>query len=163
MTAKSVQGMGYSREWIVAALHLFLVIFHMILFALLACSTSKTIVISTSSSESDSSEEVQPEPSDPVDIPEVDEEFCDTAPSVTWNNWTNSLFITHCQGCHAQSSPDRYGAPENIHFDDESATIELADRVWIRVIEEETMPPAGGILEDDLYLLEIWLRCSVGL
>ena len=135
----------------------------MILFTLLACSTSKTIVITTSSDDTDSSIETQPESSDPIDIPEVDDEFCDTAPAVTWNNWANSLFITHCQGCHAQSSPDRYGAPQTIHFDNEAATIDLADRVWIRVIEEETMPPAGGILEDDLYLLEIWLRCSVGL
>ena len=141
----------------------YLVAFCMIFFTLLACSTSKTIVITSSSGTEDSTEEQEPESSDPIDIPEVDDEFCATAPDVTWNNWTNSLIITHCQGCHAQGSPNRYGAPESIHFDDEMATIDLADRVWIRVIEEETMPPAGGILNDDLYLLEVWLRCSVGL
>ena len=138
----------------------------MILF-LLSCSTSKTIVISADGTETEEDSPTQ-EPSEPentpsADIPDVDDELCNDAPNVTWDNWAQSLFITHCQGCHASSAPYRYGAPEDIHFDYESITVDQAERIWVRVIDEETMPPAGGILDDDLYLLEIWLRCNVGL
>ena len=73
------------------------------------------------------------------------------------------MIITHCQGCHASASPNRYGAPLDIHFDHKEAAYDLADRIYIRTLEKEDMPPAGGILDDDLYLLDIWLRCSVGL
>ena len=128
------------------------------IWTLLCCTSSKTIVIS-------SSDEIEVEDTEvtTTEFPEFDEEFCAEAPNITWENWAQTLFITHCQGCHAQSSPNTYGAPAEIHFDHEAATIELADRIWIRVLEEETMPPAGGILEEDLYLLDVWLRCTVGL
>ena len=133
------------------------------ILAFLFCTSSKTIVISSGDTSVQSEPSSVSDPSEPADIPETDEGLCEDAPAVTWDNWARSLFITHCQGCHASSSPNRYGAPEDIHFDHESATIDQADRIWIRVIEEENMPPAGGILEDDLYLLDIWLRCTVDL
>ena len=65
----------------------------------------------------------------------------------------------HCQGCHASTSLYRYGAPENVHFDTESAALDWIDRIEIRVLEEQTMPPAGGLLPDELTLFEIWIRC----
>jgi uncharacterized membrane protein len=88
---------------------------------------------------------------------------CENAPMVTWDNWAQSMLITHCQGCHASTSTNRYGAPESIHFDYETTAIDLGERIYIRVIEDEDMPPAGGLLEEDIYLLDTWLRCSVGL
>ena len=114
--------------------------------------------------------ETQPEPtqeasspSEPTSDPNLSSDDCDQAPAVTWNNWVQSMLITNCQGCHASESPNRYGAPIDIHFDHEGAALDLADRIYVRVLEKEDMPPAGGVLGDDLYLLDIWIRCSVGL
>lgn len=102
-------------------------------------------------------------PSEPSGDLNLNDEDCNQAPTVTWNNWAQAMFITHCQGCHASTSPNRYGAPIDIHFDHETAALDLADRIYARVLEKEDMPPAGGILEEDLYLLDVWIRCSVGL
>ena len=64
----------------------------------------------------------------------------------------------NCQGCHAHSAVDREGAPQEVSFDDISSILEHRD-IIIYEIEEETMPPAGGIpIEERDAALE-WLRC----
>ena len=84
---------------------------------------------------------------------------CDEVPYVTWDNWVHGAFSAHCQGCHATTSLDRYGAPARVVFDTESDAIDWLERIDIRVLQEQTMPPAGGLLPDELTLLKIWLRC----
>lgn len=135
----------------------------MLLF-FLACASSQDvhIEINGNTQTKDTSEPADVDPVEPSDI-NLNDEGCDEEPVVTWDNWAESMIITHCQGCHASASPNRYGAPLNIHFDHKEAAYDLADRIYIRTLEHEDMPPAGGILEDDLYLLDVWLRCSVGL
>jgi uncharacterized membrane protein len=86
---------------------------------------------------------------------------CDTAPSVTWENWGRGFFTTHCQGCHASTSPDRYGASEGVYFDSLADLRVWSERVRVRVIEDEDMPPAGGLTEDDRFLLETLLDCGI--
>ena len=134
------------------------------LFFYLACASSQdvNIEINGNSQTQDTSETEILDSAESNDI-NLSDEGCDEAPSVTWDNWAESMIITHCQGCHASVSPNRYGAPLDIHFDHKEAAYDLADRIYIRTLEHEDMPPAGGILEEDLYLLDIWLRCSVGL
>ena len=86
-------------------------------------------------------------------------DLCETAPYVSWDNKIRGLLSTHCQGCHASNTPYTYGAPESINFDTEEQAIELKDRIQIRTLDQEDMPPAGGLLADDKYLLQTWLSC----
>ncbi len=96
----------------------------------------------------------------PIDsaIPEI-RAPCDRDLQVTWDNWAGGFVRTQCQGCHAATAPDRYGAPTTITFDSEAAAIALAEAIRRSVIDDRTMPPAGGITDDELYLLEQWLVC----
>ena len=84
---------------------------------------------------------------------------CDTALEVTWSNWGEGFMLTHCSGCHAATSPDRHGAPEGVFFDTEEEVLENAASIVRVVLESQTMPPAGGIVADDLVLLDAWLHC----
>jgi uncharacterized membrane protein len=86
---------------------------------------------------------------------------CGSAPSVTWENWGRGFVTTHCQGCHASTAPDRYGATEGVHFDTVSDIRLWTDRIRIRVLEEEDMPPAGGLSADERFLLEVFLDCGL--
>lgn len=133
-------------------------------FLFFACDTSQelTIEINGNTQTQSSVEPTSEEQEGPSDL-DLNVEGCEDAPQVTWENWAESMILTHCQGCHASVSPNRYGAPLDIHFDNKDTAYDLADRIYIRVLENEDMPPAGGLLEEDLYLLDTWLRCTVGL
>jgi uncharacterized membrane protein len=88
-------------------------------------------------------------------------EICVDAPTVTWANFGAGFITQHCQACHATSTPDRHGAPETVIFDTEEQVWAQADRILARAVgESPTMPPQGGVSEDDLYLLEVWLNCG---
>ena len=84
---------------------------------------------------------------------------CSELPYVTWNSWAQGTLATHCQGCHASETPTTYGAPTNINFDTHQESLLLLDRIRARVLIAQDMPPAGGLLEEDLYLLQVWLDC----
>lgn len=89
----------------------------------------------------------------------ADSDPCDGAPVVTWANFGNAFVLKNCQSCHASTAPDRYGAPTEVTFDTEDQTLALADRVLVRVVDEETMPPMGGVSSEDRQLLATWLTC----
>ena len=84
---------------------------------------------------------------------------CDSVPYVTWETYMKGMLMTHCQGCHASGSPTRYGAPDDVYFDDIEDALFWTDRIRIRTLEIQDMPPAGGIFSEDLYLLQVWLEC----
>lgn len=86
---------------------------------------------------------------------------CDTAPPVTWDGWADGFFRTYCTSCHSAEVEDRWGAPEGVDFDNEADVARYADAVQTVVIDEPTMPPAGGVYDDDLALLEVYLRCGL--
>lgn len=86
--------------------------------------------------------------------------LCQDAPVVTWEYWGQGFLTESCQSCHASTSADRNGAPAAVVFDTEAdvwshraAILETATGA------EPTMPPRGGLSDDDRDLLEIWLRC----
>ena len=143
-----------------------ILVFHTMFLFLCACASSQDVNIEINGGNQSTQEPSEPESTtatEPSTDLNLNDDDCDQAPVVTWDNWAKSMIITHCQGCHASVSPNRYGAPLAIHFDHKEAAYDLADRIYIRVLDTQDMPPAGGILEEDLYLLDIWLRCSVGL
>ena len=86
---------------------------------------------------------------------------CADAPAVTWNTWGQGFLLGHCQGCHATSAAERYGAPPEVAFD----TVDMA---WthapaiLRTVATDptTMPPAGGVDDVDKAFLVAWLHCG---
>ena len=91
-------------------------------------------------------------------LAEVD---CAASPDVTWDNWAGGKLETHCQGCHASQTPDRYGAPDAVAFDTEADARRWRDRIYQRTLVSEEMPPAGGLTDDDKYLLTVFLACGL--
>lgn len=98
------------------------------------------------------------ESGEPSALPDLD---CAALPDVTYDNWGRGHLLTHCSGCHAAESPDRYGAPPAVTFDTEDETREWAGRIHARVVVDVNMPPAGGLTDDERAFLEILLVCGL--
>ena len=97
--------------------------------------------------------------SDPPDTGTLNP-ICVDAPVVTWSSWGGGFVSQNCQSCHRSTSTDRHGAPPDVTFDSEADALSTADRILARSTgPEPTMPPSGGVSEDDRYLLEVWLTC----
>ena len=79
---------------------------------------------------------------------------------VTWDNFGRGFTTQYCQSCHSADSVDRKDAPDTIVFDSEDDVWALRDRVLLRAGGAiPTMPPQGGVSEDERVLLEVWLTC----
>lgn len=86
--------------------------------------------------------------------------ICVDAPLVTWDSWGEGFMGANCDTCHAATTLDRQGAPAEVTFDTREETLAHADRILARSTgDAPTMPPSGGISEDDRYLLEVWFNC----
>ncbi len=81
--------------------------------------------------------------------------------AVSWDSFGQGFLITHCQGCHASTSPQRYGAPEGISFDTQAQAAKQQDAIGRTVLDQESMPPAGGLNDEERALLEQWLACGI--
>ena len=102
----------------------------MILF-LLSCTINKTIYLDTSESE---------------------------CASLTYNNFGSAFISRYCLGCHASNSNNREGAPSNITLET-IENIEEYHSIILQEIEEEEMPPQGGVDEDIRQAAVDWLNC----
>ncbi len=88
-------------------------------------------------------------------------ETCDGAPVTTWDNFGAGFLTENCQPCHASTSPDRQGAPEDVVFDTEEHVWSVAPAILeMATGEDPLMPPRGGVSEEDRYRLEVWLTCG---
>lgn len=88
-------------------------------------------------------------------------DFCADAPLVNYATFGQGFMSTHCQGCHASTAPNRYGAPEDVVFDTVQQVWEHAPYILLLTVgEDPAMPPAGGVTPDDQTRLEWWLRCA---
>ena len=85
--------------------------------------------------------------------------ICDDVTPSTWASFGQDFVQENCQACHSGTSSNRYNAPPAVNFDFEDEVRERADRVLTRV-EEGSMPPQGGISEDDKQRLADWLTCG---
>jgi mono/diheme cytochrome c family protein len=87
---------------------------------------------------------------------------CEAEPVVTYDTFGRGFLATYCDGCHGPEVADRKGAPPAVVFDHPDAVSEFADRILVRAVDRggaTPMPPAGGIVPDDLDRLRIWLTC----
>jgi uncharacterized membrane protein len=88
--------------------------------------------------------------------------MCVDSPVVTWEGWAHGFVTTWCLGCHSAQNTDwRFDAPEGVNFDTEADTYAWADRIRVRVLDEQTMPVAGGLSDDDRVLLDLYLSCTL--
>lgn len=99
----------------------------------------------------DSSPDSAPDSADP----------CADAPTVTYANFGRAFVTGSCQGCHASTAADRYDAPETVTFDTVDECWTWSARILARAAAADpTMPPQGGVTDDDRQLLTWWLTCS---
>ncbi|MFT5681711.1 MAG: putative membrane protein [Myxococcota bacterium] len=106
----------------------------------------------------DAAEDTAPSPDSASDS--TSDPFCETAPVTTWNSFGHGFLIQNCQPCHGSAVTERYGAPESMSFDTEADAALLTDQILAAVTDEDpTMPPEGGITDDDRYYVKAWLQC----
>lgn len=87
--------------------------------------------------------------------------FCADAPTLAWSNFGEGFMRESCQGCHASTAEDRHDAPEEITFDTvDQCWTWAADILRTATGEDPSMPPRGGVTDDDRVRLEWWLRCG---
>ena len=79
--------------------------------------------------------------------------------SINWDGWTDGFFATYCRACHSATTAERYGAPAGVDFDTREDVLQWAERIRVRVLEEETMPLGGGVVQAELEPLDRWLWC----
>ena len=95
------------------------------------------------------------------DVVPAEPAVCEDAPTVTWDNFGAGFVIEACQPCHASATPDRHEAPVTVVFDTEDDAWLWAPQILdIATGEAPTMPPQGGVSDEDRYLLEVWLSCG---
>ena len=86
---------------------------------------------------------------------------CEDAQELSWSSFGHGFFRTWCTSCHAEAAADRHGAPAGIDFDTEEQVAAWSDAIRRTVIDDATMPMGGGVYDDDLELLDEYLRCGV--
>jgi len=124
----------------------------------LGCGQDGSSSTGTGGSDGSSTQDSGGGPDDPADTG-----FCAEVPVVTWDNWGEGFLIERCQACHASTSENRNDAPEEVVFDTREETLAQADRILARAAgEDATMPPEGGVTDDDKFLLTVWLTCWEG-
>jgi hypothetical protein len=81
-------------------------------------------------------------------------------PLVSWETFGHGFLTTYCQGCHASTTPDRRGAPEQAVFDTEADALAWRSQILVVAASETpTMPPNGGPSDADRERLLVWLTC----
>ena len=77
-----------------------------------------------------------------------------------WDAWADGFFSTYCRSCHSADTPDRRGAPSGVDFGTQGEVEALRESICRVVLDEETMPVGGGVVEEDRWLLDRYLGCD---
>jgi hypothetical protein len=86
---------------------------------------------------------------------------CQTRSAYQWEYFGEPFFITYCQSCHSVTSPERFGAPEGINFDNYDDVAAQTEIIRESVLIRQSMPKGGGVSEDVRTALETFLDCIV--
>ena len=93
---------------------------------------------------------------------ELDTSVCEDAPVLMWSNFGEGFLIGNCDSCHASTTTDRHDAPESAVFDTLAEVQAQRDEILsVATGDDPSMPPQGGVTDDDRLRLEIWLTCWV--
>ena len=86
---------------------------------------------------------------------------CAGAATLDWDNFGHGFVIEHCNGCHAASASDRHGAPLDHTYDTVQEVWTHAEGILaLAASASPTMPPRGGVSDDDRIRLYWWLGCG---
>ena len=85
--------------------------------------------------------------------------LCAEADQVEWSYWAEGFFLTYCNGCHSETSLNRYGAPEALNFDSEVEVLKQAELIFDSTLVRQSMPKGGGVEQAELEMLERYLSC----
>jgi len=70
-------------------------------------------------------------------------------------------FLTeNCTACHSSTTLDRWGAPESFNFDGEEDIERHRDAILRTVVDQESMPPGGGVDPEVRARVAAWLDCT---
>lgn len=86
---------------------------------------------------------------------------CAGVPTLAWSNFGEGFMVENCQGCHASTATERYGAPTWATFDTVDQCWDLANSILGAATgDSPSMPPRGGVSDDDRTRLQWWLQCG---
>jgi hypothetical protein len=88
---------------------------------------------------------------------------CRREPPLTYENFGEGILGRHCTSCHSAyvRQGQRANAPVGVDFDTWENVLDWAERIKVRSVDLDDMPPAGGMVQDERIELEEWLRCEV--
>lgn len=89
---------------------------------------------------------------------------CDRVPPLTYETFGKGFIEQNCTGCHSSyltTVEDRNYAPPSVNLNTYADIVYWVDRVDVRTLVDQDMPPAGGISEDTRAMVKEWLTCSV--
>lgn len=88
---------------------------------------------------------------------------CETSSVITYDTFGRGFLAAYCNGCHGGAVANRQGAPGGTVFDTVQGASMHADRIAVRVLDEDDelppMPPSGGVTPDDRERVRVWLTC----
>ena len=82
---------------------------------------------------------------------------CVHEPALSYSNFGEAFLAKHCLGCHSSMLPAglRNSAPVGVDFDVYSGVLTYWERIQARSVGEfASMPPGGGLTEEEKRLLE---------
>ena len=85
--------------------------------------------------------------------------ICTTPNVPSYEEWTQGFLMSKCQSCHASTTANRYGAPDQVIFDTYEQVERWRESIARTVLKEESMPPSGGVTDEERVLLDLWLQC----
>lgn len=89
---------------------------------------------------------------------------CSRQPPLSYDNFGKGFLERNCTGCHSIYLTDpetRNYAPVGVDFNTYSDVLHWGERIQVRTYVDMDMPPAGGLLQTDLDMLNEWVQCSV--
>ncbi len=75
---------------------------------------------------------------------------------VTYHADIRPIIEARCFPCH--TDPAKFGAPNPLANYEQAAA--FANRMDIRVVQEGTMPPGGGVLDEEKALISAWVQAG---
>lgn len=88
---------------------------------------------------------------------------CLRDPPLTYENFGAAILDRHCNSCHSVYTRVglRADAPLDVNFDTWEDVVQWADRIDVRTVDLQNMPPAGGMVPSERELVGEWMRCEV--
>ncbi|WP_409479031.1 hypothetical protein [Pseudobdellovibrio sp. HCB154] len=72
-------------------------------------------------------------------------------PAVRYADVNSAVFASSCSGCHQKKGLD-------LSFADYANSKSFANEIFVRVFEDQDMPPRGGLTELQLQVLRTWIE-----